>query len=104
MKAECCTVRDEDTTGMTKQLIIRLSGQASGNIPWVLWQLDSDTQTPISGHVSEYNDTTGPADHGVLDRGVIDHGVLDHAAQLSELAAYSRDAQVTVLVSSTEIG
>lgn len=89
---------------MTKQLIIRLSGQASGNIPWVLWQLDSDTQTPISGHVSEYSDTTGPADHGVLDRGVLDHGVLDHAAQLSELAAYSRDAQVTVLVSSTEIG
>lgn len=67
---------------MTKQLIIRLSGQANGNIPWLLW-------------CSEAADSSGTVES---------RGVLDHAGQLSELTELSRGAQVKVLVSSTEIG
>lgn len=68
---------------MTKQLIIRLSGQADGNIPWLLWQ----NQAPGS--------TSGE---------VLEQGVLGHARQLSELQAHAAQAKVTVLVSSTDIG
>ena len=75
---------------MTKQLILRLSGQASDNIPWVLWQENADVAGP--------NPASGDA------AGVLEQGVLDHAGQLGELAAYSREAKVTVLVSSTEVG
>ena len=115
---------------MTKQLILRLSGQASGNIPWVLWQphdgkggpeqnnlQDSDGIVPgvldqdeleqgalAPGAVGPGGHAQAALDRGVFDQGVLDQGVLDHADQLSELAAYSRDAKVTVLVSSTEIG
>lgn len=63
---------------MTRQLIIRLSGQEDGNILWLEW--DNDTNS------------------------MLDQGRLDHAAQLSELAARAKTAKVTVLVSSTEIG
>lgn len=68
---------------MTKQLIIRLSGQANGNIPWLLWQ----NQDP-----------------GVTDGEVLEQGVLSHARELSELQELAAQAKVTVLVSSTEIG
>lgn len=68
---------------MTKQLIIRLSGQANGNIPWLVWQHDSEA----------------------LDGGkIVAQGVLDHAEQLHELVHYADDAELTVLVSSTEVG
>lgn len=85
---------------MTKQLILRLSGQASGNIPWVLWQAHDEGAAPLQRDLG----SSGALGQGIPDQGMLDQGVLDHAEQLSELAAYSRDAKVTVLVSSTEIG
>lgn len=68
---------------MTKQLIIRLPGHAHSQVPWVLWQ-------------------SGEAQH---ERGeIVAQGHVEQASQLGELAALSRDAKVTVLVSSAEIG
>ncbi|MCC5880704.1 MAG: type II secretion system protein GspL [Idiomarina sp.] len=70
---------------MIKQLIIRLSGQADGNIPWLLWQAPD----------------ASAGEHG---GDILQHGVLSHANELSELLELSEGAKVTVLVSSTEIG
>lgn len=70
---------------MTKQLIIRLSGQADGNIPWLLWQAPD-------------------ANAAVPEDDILQQGVLSHANELSELLPLSEGAKVTVLVSSTEIG
>ncbi|RUO29687.1 type II secretion system protein GspL [Aliidiomarina soli] len=69
-------------TGMTKQLIIRLPGQADGSIPWLWWQDAADGKTAQT----------------------LEQGVLDHSGQLHELAGQAADAQLTVLVSSTEVG
>lgn len=63
---------------MTRQLIVRLSGQENGNILWLEWDNESNR--------------------------TLDHGVLDHAAQLAELTSRASGAKVTVLVSSTEVG
>lgn len=72
---------------MTKQLIIRLSGQANGNIPWLMWQ---DQGAGISG--------------GLRAGEILQQGVLSHARELTELQTLAAEAKVTVLVSSTEIG
>lgn len=63
---------------MTKILIIRLSADAEGNIPWLLW--DEEQQV------------------------IVQRGALASASELTELSEIAATARVQVLCASTDIG
>ncbi|MGX5913341.1 type II secretion system protein GspL [Aliidiomarina sp. Khilg15.8] len=63
---------------MTKILIIRLSADAEGNIPWLLW--DEEMQAAA------------------------ERGTLNNAAELSQLSELSTNVRVQVLCASTDVG